>query len=288
MSKDLPNPDVSIVIPVWGPYAGAPLREALESVRSQDVPARVMIVDNASGGLADVPGADEIVRSPERLTVGAARNLGLERVDTPYVLFWDADDLMLPGTLRLLRSRIAADPGLLAVAASILEGDPAIPHRWPRRWVAPLTTRPRVFALCHSVWGLYPTTGSTMMRTAAVRDAAGFGDGEAGEDWVLGVSLAYRGRIALDPAPGRLYRQHAGSLWRQHNSVSHILGRTAAVRARIRHDPGIPAWAKLLLPAVWLGQVAAVLVARPAARARRAVHRWIGPRRAIRSGRRGS
>lgn len=256
------GPDVSVVVPVWGPYAGRPLLEALESLRSQDLPARIIVVDNASEPpLAELPGVD-LVRSPRRLSVGAARNFGLEQVDSPYVVFWDADDLILPGTLRLLRDRIAAELDAVLVAASILEGDPRVPHRWPRRWTYALTRLRAAFALAHCVWSLFPTTGSTIMRTAAVRES-GYGDANSGEDWMLGVSLAFRGRIVLEPRPGRLYRRHSASLWESRRSVGHLLRHAEAVRGRIRRDPGVPAWVKRLLPLIAVLQLAAILGIRP-------------------------
>ena len=121
-----PAPETTILIPVWGSYGGKTLVEAVESLRAQDVPARIVVVDNASDDpLPDLPGVD-VVRAPARLTVGAARNLGLDQVRTPYVLFWDADDLMLPGTLAFLQDRLRTDPALVATAAAIMEDDPRI------------------------------------------------------------------------------------------------------------------------------------------------------------------
>jgi glycosyltransferase involved in cell wall biosynthesis len=266
-------PGVSIVVPVWGPYSGAPLTQALESLRAQDLKARIVVVDNASEPpLPAVPDA-VTVRSATRLSVGRARNLGLERVDTPYVVFWDADDVMLPGTLRRLADRIVAEPGAAAVAAAILEGEPPLRHRWPRPWMAGMARRQRMFALAHSVWSMFPTTGSTIMRTSAVRSAGGYGDADSGEDWVLGVSLAFRGELVLDPVPGRLYRRHPASLWASRRSARHLVGHAAAVRARIRQDPAIPAWVRPLLPLVAVAQLVAALVVHPAARALRALRR---------------
>ena len=116
-----------------------------------------------------------MIRTPRRLTLGAARNFGLARVTTPYVMFWDADDLMPAGTLRFLRERLSSDPGLVAAAAGIVEDEPRIRHRWPPRFAARLAHRPRLFALCHSVWSLFPTTGGTLIRAAAAKEAGGFG-----------------------------------------------------------------------------------------------------------------
>jgi glycosyltransferase involved in cell wall biosynthesis len=256
------SPDVSVVVPVWGAYAGNPLAEALESLRAQDTPARIIVVDNASEPpLPEQPGA-EVIRAPRRLTVGAARNLGLEAVQTRYVVFWDADDLMLPGTLRFLSERIAAEPDAVLVAASILEGDPPVPHRWPRRWTYPLTRFRRPFALAHCVWSLFPATGSVIMRTEAAREA-GFGDANSGEDWVLGVSLAFRGRVFLETRPGRLYRREVGSLWETQRSPAQLVRHARAVRDRIRRDTEMPAWARLLVPFVAVLQLAAVWLVRP-------------------------
>lgn len=258
---------VSIVVPVWGAYSGAPLDEALQSLRAQEMPARIVVVDNASvPPLPAAPGA-VTVRSDTRVSVGAARNLGLQHVETPYVVFWDADDLMLAGTLRRLVDRIAGEPAVVAVAAAILEGDPPVPHRWPRPWVAGLARRRRTFALAHCVWSLFPTTGSTIMRTSAVRSAGGYGDADSGEDWVLGVSLAFRGALVLDPAPGRLYRRHPASLWASRRSARHLVGHAAAVRARIREDAAIPAWVRRLLPLIGAGQLLAALAVHPVTKA---------------------
>jgi glycosyltransferase involved in cell wall biosynthesis len=266
------EPQVSVVVPAWGDYAGEPLTQALASLRAQDVPARILVVDNASEPALAQPEGAELIRSPRRLTVGAARNLGLQSVTTPYVLFWDADDLMLPGTLRFLQARAAAEPGAVLVAASILEGDPPAPHRWPRPWIYPVTRWRRSFALAHCVWSLFPSTGSSIMRTADAK-AAGFGDANSGEDWVLGVSLAFRGRIVMEKRPGRLYRREVGSLWETQRSAAQLVRHATAVRERMRRDPEVPAWARRLLPLIAVLQVAAVRVVRPLIETARAIRR---------------
>ena len=255
------EPDVSVVIPAWGAYAGTPLQEALASIREQDEAARVIVVDNASDEPLGSVGDAELVRAPERLTVGAARNLGLDLVATPYVLFWDADDLMLPGTIGFLRERIQADSDVVAVAAGVIEGESARRHRWPPQWSARLARHPRLFAAGHAIWSLFPSTGATIMRTEAVRGAGGYATGiEAGGDWVLGASLAFRGRIELVERPGRVYRRLGGSLWQENRAPARQLARAAAVRERLRTDPAIPRWARastfalgFLHPAVLLG-----------------------------------
>lgn len=273
-SDALSEPEVSVVIPAWGPYAGAPLQEALASLRQQDAPARIIVVDNASdeplGSMDDA----EVVRVSERLTVGAARNLGLERVTTPYVMFWDADDVMLPGTIRFLRERIGADPGLVAVAAGVVEGEALSRHRWPPRWSAKLARRPRLFAITHAVWSLFPGTGATIMRTDVVRGAGGYAtQTEAAGDWVLGASLAFRGRVELHERPGRLYRRLGQSLWQDNRAPARQLAHAAAVRERLRTDPAIPRWARASAPALKLLHPVVLLALAPLARRVRSARR---------------
>lgn len=264
MTSEEINPDVSVVVPAWGDYAGRRLDEALASLREQDLASCLIVVDNASDPpLGPLPGA-QVIRSETRMSVGAARNLGLQSVATPYVVFWDADDLMLPGTLRFLHETIEAHPDAVLVAASIMEGDPPVPHRWPRRWAYAFATRRRLFAFTHAVWSLFPSTGSAIMRTQAVRES-GYTDANIGEDWVLGVSLAFRGRVLLEARPGRLYRRHAGSLWETQRSARQLLRNAAAVRRRLRSDPEVPRMYVVLLPLIAVLQVVAVRIFHPLA-----------------------
>src|SRR3954467_2335314 len=103
-----PRTAVTVVIPVWDDYVEF-LGDAVESVRRNAPQAPIVIVDNASSTPVPQIEGTEIVLASERLTEGAARNLGLERVATDYVVFLDADDMLLDGTLELLHERLAED-----------------------------------------------------------------------------------------------------------------------------------------------------------------------------------
>ncbi len=177
---------------------------------------------------------------------------------TPYVIFWDADDEMLPGTLDFLQSEIESDRRLAAFGAAIVEDPSGSRHRWPRHWMPALARWPRLFALTDCVWSLYPSTGSTIMQTELARRAGGYGDAESGEDWCLGVSLAFRGRIGWSERPGRIYSLDEGSVWARHMTARHQLDHARTVRLRIREDSGIPAWARRALPLIALAQYAAI------------------------------
>lgn len=101
---------LSVVIPVWNDPEG--LARLLPVLTTLPGVAQIIVVDDAS----DVPvGAKSIglpglatdsrilwLRSATQKGAGHARNLGLARVDCPHVLFFDSDDLPLPGLTALL------------------------------------------------------------------------------------------------------------------------------------------------------------------------------------------
>lgn len=269
MVSDESHPRTTVVIPVWDGYAGERLLEAIESVTSQSCPVRVVMVDNASTmPIPEVDGAS-VVRCPARVTLGAARNEGLSQVQTPYVLFWDADDVMLPGTIEFLEDSLQRDPRLVAFGMAIIEADSGLRHRWPRRWVGRLTRTPRLLAVVDCLWSVFPATGATLMRTEAVRDAGGYAARESGEDWCLGVSLVLRGRVGWSERPGRIYAQDPGSVWSRHSSPRHMLDHASAVRQRLLADPATPGWLRRLMPAIGFVQTGAVLGHLALARLRR-------------------
>jgi glycosyltransferase involved in cell wall biosynthesis len=245
------------VIPVWGRYASW-LPNAVDSLRSQEVALRLLVVDNASEDeVAPLDGV-EIVRLSDRLPLGTVRNHGLARVQTPYVVFWDADDLAAPGAFAALEQSLADDAGLVASALGIREARTGLRHRWPRPRLARLVQFPRFLAVLNAIWSQYPTTGATIIRVDAARAGGGFSEFDSGDDWCLGVSLAFRGRIGWSERPGRIYHLHEGSIWSSYFSLAHQRRHAQIVRGRLRDDPGVPAWAKRLLPVIWMGQHAAL------------------------------
>jgi len=262
---------VTVVIPVWDAYAGDGLLEALASVTSQAVPAELIVVDNASEvALPALRSEVELVSLDTRRSTGAARNAGLERVRTPYVVFLDADDLLLDGALAALTAGLDAAERRSAYVLSILDGVTGKRHRSPRRLAWVLCRRPRLFALANAVWSLLPTQGAAIMRASDVRACAGYGDADHGEDWVLGTSLAFRGDVTFDRRPGLVYRRREDSPGVAALSAKALLDNARAVRARIREDPAIPHWVSSALPLIAVAQWCAARVAHPLYRSCRA------------------
>lgn len=117
MQPDPERPDVTVVIPTHG--FDAWLLEAVSSARSQTVPVQVIVVDDGSPEpIADALPAEiaervQVVRIPHS-GVARARNAGLAKVTTPYVLFLDADDRLLPDCVEQLAAQMLRCPGAVA------------------------------------------------------------------------------------------------------------------------------------------------------------------------------
>ena len=254
--------DVTVVIPVWDDYVRL-LPRAVASVRATAPEAAILVVDNASRvGVPEDPDVT-LIRSPARISVGAARNLGLASAKTAFVMGLDADDELLPGGLHTLAARMRERPELTLCVGGIVDAETGTRHRSPRPFVRRLVHWPRLFAIADTVWSLMPIQGCAVMRTDAAIAAGGYADASWGDDWVLAVSLAFRGRVELIEHPTRRYWGTPGSISGSVQSNRELLASAALVRERLRQDPGIPGWAKRLVVLIGALQSAALFLVRP-------------------------
>jgi glycosyltransferase involved in cell wall biosynthesis len=101
--QKLVQPAVSLVIPCFN--AAITIGKAIESVLGQaDVALETVVVDDGSTdcSLAVARGFEAVVHAitgPNR-GVSAARNRGIAETASEWIVFLDADDLLVPGTLR--------------------------------------------------------------------------------------------------------------------------------------------------------------------------------------------
>jgi glycosyltransferase involved in cell wall biosynthesis len=265
-----PSAGVTVVIPAWDRYVEF-LSDAVDSVRRSDTDVPIVVVDNASSVPLPLLEGCELVRAPTRLSAGAARNLGLERVTTEYVVFLDADDMLLEGTLPHLHGQISANADLAICSTLILDGATGERHRGPRRFVTTLVQAPRILAFADCAWSLLPIQGCAILRTAQVRESGGYADADSGEDWVLAVSLLWRGAAAISPRLGLLYRAPEHPLHRSARTASQLRASARLVRERMRTDAAVPSWARVLVPVIGALQLGVIYLARPVYRAVRSV-----------------
>jgi CDP-glycerol glycerophosphotransferase len=102
------HPLVTVIVP--GRNVGAYAPAAIASLRAQsETRWRALLIDDGSADdtgavFADAAATDprfQVLHHVEARGLGAARNVGLDRVDTPFTGFLDADDELTPDALRL-------------------------------------------------------------------------------------------------------------------------------------------------------------------------------------------
>jgi glycosyltransferase involved in cell wall biosynthesis len=224
-ARELRAQDVTVVIACFelGPYLGEAVASALDQAGG---PPHVVVVDDGSRGpetlaaLDALPAAVELVRQENR-GAAAARNAGLARVRSPYALVLDADDLLAPGALAVLRDALDAEPGV-GFAYGLMEQFGALSGvlRFPPYDAYGLLYR-------HTI-GI-----SALARTEVFAQTGGFDpDFGAYEDWELWVHALARGwRGRQVPVVTLRYRRRAGSKL----GVDRRAYRAAYARLRAKH-----------------------------------------------------
>lgn len=119
MTSGRSSPPIAVVIPARNAAATLPM--CLEAVASQLSPSdEAALVDDGSDDETRRVASGfpvRLVALPERRGVAAARNAGAAATRAPVLFFLDADVVLGPGGLELLRRRIA-EPGVDAVIGS--------------------------------------------------------------------------------------------------------------------------------------------------------------------------
>lgn len=112
-----PERSVGVIVPCY--RHGIYLDDCIESIRAQTLtPASVVVVDDGSDDPETIAALDrldgdpaiEVVRLPVNGGPSIARNRGLERLETSYVLSIDADDELLPDALERMLAQLEEAP----------------------------------------------------------------------------------------------------------------------------------------------------------------------------------
>lgn len=110
------NADIGAVVTCFD--YGRFLPEAVGSLLAQEGgPPRVLVVDDGSTdpdtlrALDALPDGVEVLRQANH-GLAAARNAGLARLDTPYLIVLDADDRLAPKALTLMRAALEDDDSI--------------------------------------------------------------------------------------------------------------------------------------------------------------------------------
>lgn len=184
---------LSVIIPVYN--RESLIGRTLDSIAAQTLrPRRLIVVDNASDDdtLAVVErwrrekglpaGMDVRILSERKPGASAARNRGLKEADTDWVMFFDSDDIMLPGHIERAMRTAAANPDADIVGWDV-DQELADGSRRKGRFV---TGDIEWNNIVHAVMA----TQRYMARTALFRLAGGWcEDAMVWNDWELGIRM---------------------------------------------------------------------------------------------------
>jgi glycosyltransferase involved in cell wall biosynthesis len=154
----------------------------------------------------------------------SSRNAGLRAAHGDYVVFLDADDLLLPGKLSHQASFLDSDRGVDAVYGRTWYWDEQGERSHARERLSRLGVRwgetqepPDLLVRFLEQPGNVPCLCAFMARREALLRLGGFDESleDLYEDQTLIAKLALHCRIRVDAVPGERYRQHEGSSTRR-------------------------------------------------------------------------
>jgi glycosyltransferase involved in cell wall biosynthesis len=206
------RPSIAIVIAV---YEGADtIGGALDSALSQEPPPHEVIVaddgstDGLEGALEPYRDRINLLRLPHA-GVAATRNAACRHATSEFVLFLDADDLILPGKLDAVSRLSEEQPELDVLCTDIWferEGRRVGRFAEANAFPPPAEQRRTILERCF--------VAQVALRRTRLLALGGFDESlRSGEDWDCVLRLVLDGSIAgFDDAPLGVYRIHGRSL----------------------------------------------------------------------------
>ena len=214
-SGTLRQPLVSVVIPAYNSVDY--ISDALDSVLNQDYPALEIVVidDGSTDGTCDVVAryGSAVTLIRQRNTGAAvARNEGIRRARGQYVALLDADDVWLPGKLRLQVDHLESHPdvALCCTRWHLIYPDAAGRYHFERTFAPePTSVDPkcRGWIYCELLLDCEVWTSTVVMRRELTERVGGF-DAELrrGQDYDYWLRASRLTRIDRLDAPLALYR----------------------------------------------------------------------------------
>lgn len=226
---------VSVVIPTRDRQSLL-ARMVETALHQRGVDIRVIIVDDASQDgthswlrrLGDP--RVSFVKHSEPVGVAAARNVGIDRVCTPWVAFADDDDLWAPSkVMRQLRA-LRATPGARWVCTAAAVVDDCL--RLERFQIPPTTEDVLSILLARNC--IPGGASSVLAETTLIQEEGGFDPSlRILADWDLWIRLARRSPMASVSEPLTAYVRHSGSMSRGLGTIGHELNHVREKHAEV-------------------------------------------------------
>jgi glycosyltransferase involved in cell wall biosynthesis len=216
--------------------AEAHLEQAIASVEAQDHERfELILVDDGSTDSSTQIAREAVSRDPERIRYldhpghgnlgkSCSRNAGLRAAHGDYVVFLDADDLLLPEKLSHQAAFLDSERSVDAVYGRTWYWNDPGQRNDARERLSRLGVRwgetqepPDLLVRFLEQPGSVPCLCAFMARREALLRLGGFDESleDLYEDQTLIAKLALRCRIRVDAVPGERYRQHEDSSTRR-------------------------------------------------------------------------
>jgi len=204
--------NVSIIIPCFN--ASGTLRATIESVLAQGIELEMVVIDDGStdDSLAIAQGFGTALRAITGANQGvsSARNRGIAETTCEWIIFLDADDLLLPGTIA--KRLEAAERSGADVIVCDWVGDEHLRGGRSMDWTKVNADPELAFAT-----GIWAPPAALMYRRSVVDKIGGFRQEVLlGEDWCFLFAAAFHGAHFVHAAHiGMYYRVSPASLSRR-------------------------------------------------------------------------
>ncbi|GAB1580851.1 glycosyltransferase [Phyllobacterium phragmitis] len=198
---------VDVLIPNYN--YGRYLRACADSVLSQDIDLRLLIIDNASTDdsaqvAREIAAGDprvELRLRRENLGPHSSFNEGIDWAQGDYFLLLFADDFLVPGALRRAAAVMDREPGVAFTYGRdvAIEGDAPIPDIGPQQAdVSYRLHQSRTFIERFCRLGVFQIPGPSIIIRTSIQKRAGYYRPELphSDDYHLWLRLALYGRIA--------------------------------------------------------------------------------------------
>lgn len=178
--------NISVVIPALNEEEG--IEECLQSIRRQDVPVELILIDNGSIDRTPEIAAeycDKVYVKPE-YTLAQMRDFGAREASGDIIVTTDADCIAPPGWLTKL-TKSFKDPKVIAVGSGFRPVNVNPLSRF-YCWISPIMQRIGLFQGANMAY-----------RREAYLNSDGYSNAKRAEDWHLSFNLGLIGRTKFVP-----------------------------------------------------------------------------------------
>lgn len=253
---------ISLVIPTYN--RGSLIAETIDSALRQEHPfAEIIVVDDGSTDhtgdvLARYGDHIKVIRIPNG-GVQRARNVGVAATSSPWVMFCDSDDLMLPELTTRLAQWLENDTHCDAIYCNFVTFTEEQSEKADKFSQAPadfFAGAKRSGDIWHDIPDLYARSvtyqplffSGNIVRKAVYETLGGFDtqfNGIGGEDWEFTLRLIGARRIALCALPLVRIRRHAGN--DSANNLRQNSGCISILEHALQHHPAAERYREQIL-----------------------------------------